>query len=220
MPRNDTGLEKLSESPVAVVALNDGTVASRLSVASAVLPPRMNCSIGITSTGTGESVMDRGCCRRDPTTTTSSSAVKPSSSADAPGTESAEVKMLANTMRHTKYLLRMVATPRLQHRWRKLDHKKFANQCKRKPTVQHSEQIASDTCLSARMCVTTRATNLRRADPSPSTFLSLAGRLFSVSGSSLPSHPHPLTRLLQYRSISSLLEPQEKLLFLLPFNDA
>ncbi len=209
MPRKDTGLEKLSESPDAVVALNDGTVACRLSVASAVLPPRMNCSIGITSTGTGESVTDRGCCRRDPTTTTSSSAVKPSSSADAPGTKSVEAKMLANTMRHTKYLLRMAATPRFQHRRKKLDHKKFANRCKRKLIDQHSEQIESNTRLSKRTFVTPWAADLRRADPSPSTFLSLAGRLFSVFRTSLHSHPHRLTRLPQYRSISSLLEPQE-----------
>lgn len=39
-----------------------------------------------------------------------------------------------------------------------------------------------------------------------------------VFWSNLYSHPHRLTRLLQYRSISSLIEALEKLLLLLTFN--
>ena len=132
MPRNDTGLEKLSESPDAVVALNDGTVASRLSVASAVLPVRLNCSPLITSTGTGEAVTERGCCRRDPRTTTSSRVVKPSSCADAPGASSIDAKMLAKTNRHVKNFVRMSATPRCQKRQTRLEHKTITRQCKRR----------------------------------------------------------------------------------------
>ncbi len=72
VPRSDVGRTNALPSPVAGVAVYDGTIALMLSVRSAVEPIALNSSAFKTSIGTGESDAVRGLALRVPVVTISS----------------------------------------------------------------------------------------------------------------------------------------------------